>query len=406
MARLLSTLLLALLLAAPVAAQQPAGPDRSATGGATTLEDILARQRGERVDNAYRRNLKGGGPAPAEFAPGLGPLGGLSDADVWRDLRFNTADVTVSAGGEAARVLVQDSGMWWLDMRAGPLARYGAGLLGAVIALLAIFFVIRGRIRIEGEKTGRTVTRFTALERSAHWLMAGAFIVLALTGLLQLFGRQLLIPVLGKGVFADMAMASKWLHNYVAWAFMLGLVVVFVMWVAHNIPNRADLKWLARGGGMLSKGVHPPARKFNAGQKIIFWAVVVLGTSIAVSGLSLLFPFQLPLFAKTFAAMNDLGLPRLFGVAALPEHLAPHQEMQYAQLWHATLGFALMAVILAHIYIGTLGMEGAFAAMGSGQVEEQWAREHHSLWLDELKKTETPQAQVAVNDAGAGGGPA
>ncbi|WP_101068620.1 formate dehydrogenase subunit gamma [Roseovarius salinarum] len=391
MARLLSMFLLSLVLAAPVSAQDGPGlpeTDRSATGGATTLEDILARQRGEEVDNAYRRNATGDDHRPPEAAEALGPLGGLSDSEVWRDLRFNDADVTVSAGGDPARVLVQDRGMWWQQFREGPLARYGAWLLGATLVLLALFFLVRGRIRIDGEKTGHTVTRFQFIERFSHWLMAGSFILLALTGLITLFGRKLLIPAFGKAAFADVAMASKWLHNNVAWAFMLGLVMAFVLWVVHNLPDRTDLKWLAQGGGIFSKGKHPPAKKFNAGQKLIFWAVTLLGASVAASGLSLLFPFELPMFAKTFAILNDTGLPQLLGLGTLPETLAPHEEMQYAQLWHSIVAFILMAIILAHIYIGSVGMEGAFDAMGSGQVEEQWAREHHSLWLEELEEKE------------------
>jgi formate dehydrogenase subunit gamma len=153
----------------------------------------------------------------------------------------------------------------------------------------------------------------------------------------------------------------------------------------HNIPNRTDIRWLAEGGGILSKGKHPPAKKFNAGQKMIFWSVIILGGSISASGLSLLFPFELPMFAKTFAILNQTGMPELLGFGILPEQLAPHEEMQYAQLWHAIVSFVLMAIIIAHIYIGSVGMEGAYDAMGSGEVEEQWAREHHGLWLDEVK---------------------
>ena len=385
MARLLSMLLLGLLLAAPVLAQQ-AGPDRSATGGATTLEDILARQRGEPVDNAYRKNATADAQVPPASAPQLGPLGGLSDAEVWRDLRFNDADVTVSAGGAPARVLIQDSGMPWLQFRQGPLITYGGWLLLATLGLLTLFYLLRGRIRVDGPKTGRTVTRFRAVERFGHWLTAGSFVILAITGLLVLMGRKFLIPAFGHEAFSTLATASKWVHNNISWAFMLGLAMIFFMWVLHNLPNRADLKWLAMGGGIFSKGVHPPAKKFNAGQKLIFWAVIVLGGSIAASGLSLLFPYQLPMFAKTFALLNDTGLPLTLGFGALPEQLAPHQEMQLAQAWHAIVGFVLMAIILAHIYLGSLGMEGAYGAMSKGEVDEQWAREHHGLWLEELQE--------------------
>lgn len=382
------SLALCFLLALPAMAQdtpQASGPDRSATGGAQTLDDILARQRGEPVADKIRSNATGGDGA-ADMAGQLGTLGGASDAEVWRALRYGLDDVKVSAGGPEARVLIQDGGMKWLEFRKGPLATYGAWLLGGTLALLALFYLVRGKIRIDGEKTGRTVTRFQAVERFAHWLMAGSFVVLGVTGLLVLFGRMAIIPLLGHEAFSTIAVASKWVHNNISWAFMLGLVMVFFLWVMHNIPNRTDLKWLAVGGGIFTKGVHPPAKKFNAGQKMIFWSVILFGASISASGLSLLFPFELPMFAKTFAILNDMGLPQIVGLGPLPEILAPHEEMQLATLWHTIVAFLLIAIILAHIYIGSVGMEGAYDAMGSGEVEEQWAREHHGLWLEELQR--------------------
>ena len=389
MPRMILTLLLSLFLAVPLAAQEAAqapAPDRSATGGAQTLEDILARQRGERIDDSFRRNATGNPDNAAGMAGQLGTLGGASDSEVWRALRYGLDDVKVSAGGPESRVLIQDGGMRWLEFRKGPLATYGAYLLGGTLVLLALFYFVRGRIRIDGEKTGRTVTRFQAVERFGHWLMAGSFVVLAITGLLVLFGRMVVIPLLGHEAFSTLATGSKWVHNNISWAFMLGLVMVFVMWVLQNIPNRTDLKWLAMGGGMFSKGVHPPAWKFNAGQKLIFWSTIVFGASIAASGLSMLFPFELPMFAKTFQVLNETGLPQAVGYGPLPEMLAPHEEMQLATLWHTIMAFVLIAIIFAHIYIGSLGMEGAFDAMGTGEVEEQWAREHHGLWLEELQE--------------------
>jgi len=285
--------------------------------------------------------------------------------------------------------------MAWLQFREGPLAKWGGYSLLGIVALLAVFLLVRGRIRIDGERTGRTITRFNAVERFGHWLLAGSFILLGLTGLYLLFGRIGLIALMGQEAYATGAQAAIWVHNNVAWAFMAGLVLVIVMWIAQNIPNRHDLVWLAQGGGIFVKGVHPPARKFNAGQKIIFWSVVVLGLSISASGLSLLFPFELPMFAKTFAVINDLGLPGLVGMEPLPTQLAPHAEMQLAQAWHAIVAFAFMVIILAHIYIGSVGMEGAFDAMGSGEVEEQWAREHHGLWVAEMEaKAQRPPGQA------------
>lgn len=403
MSRMIMMLLLSLFLAAPVAAQEQVEtpqPDRSATGGAQTLDDILARQRGEKIDDSFRRDATGNPEDAAGMAGQLGTLGGASDSEVWRALRYGLDDVKVSSGGPEARVLIQDGGMTWLEFRNGPMATYGAYLLGGTLVLLVLFYLFRGKIRIDGAKTGRTVTRFQAVERFGHWLMAGSFVVLAITGLVVLFGRAVVIPLLGHEAFSTIAVGSKWVHNNISWAFMLGLVMVFFMWVLHNIPNRTDLKWLAVGGGIFTKGVHPPAKKFNAGQKMIFWAVIVFGASISVTGLSLLFPFELPMFAKTFAVLNQTGLPQAVGFGELPVMLAPHEEMQLATLWHSIMAFVLTAIILAHIYIGSVGMEGAFDAMGSGEVEEQWAREHHGLWLKELQeKGHAPDPGKAAHPA-------
>ena len=287
--------------------------------------------------------------------------------------------------------------MAWYEFRAGPLRTYGGYLLVGTIGLLAIFFLIRGRIRIEHGWSGILVPRFNLVERIAHWILAVSFIVLGVTGLITLFGRFGLIDLIGKEAFATIAVGSKWLAHWIAWPFMAALVVVFLLWALRNIPNRHDLVWLMKGGGIFTKS-HPPAKKFNAGQKIIFWGVMILGVSVSVSGLSLLMPFELPLFAKTFAAINATGAPGWFGYAPLPEQLTPHAEMQLAQLWHAIVAFVMMALIIAHIYIGTVGMEGAFSAMGSGKVDRNWAEEHHNLWLRELEEEGKvpPQAAAAT----------
>ena len=203
--------------------------------------------------------------------------------------------------------------------------------------------------------------------------------------------------LIGAEAFSFISIWGKWLHNYVAFAFMIGLALTFVVWIRHNFPHWRDVVWLLKGGGMFVKGSHPPAWKFNAGQKILFWLVMLGGLSLSLSGLALLFPFQTALFAKTFAAVNMLAGSR--AGANLPTQLTPIQEMQYATSWHSIVALALIVVIVAHIYIGTLGMQGAFSAMGSGQVDVNWAKEHHSLWAErEIEKME----EVAAAETGAG----
>lgn len=388
MLRLLCLLVFSLTLSVSVHAQEAEPVDRSATGGAQTLEDIMKRQDGLKLDDSFRSGVTGDPAIAAATTDQLGTLGGASDPDLWRAYRYNSAAITTQARGHAVDVLIQDGGMRWLTLREGPLLTYGGALLGGMVVLLALFYLIRGRIRIDGEKTGQTILRFKSAERFAHWLLAGSFILLGITGLISLAGRKLFIPAFGHEAFATVAIASKWVHNNVSWAFILALVLIFVFWVVHNLPDRTDINWILKGGGIFGGG-HPPAKKFNAGQKFIFWSVILLGASISVSGVSLLFPFEMPMFAITFEKLNALGLPQLVGLGELNTTLAPHEEMQYAQLWHAIVSFILMAIIIAHIYIGSVGMEGAYDAMGDGEVELQWAREHHSIWTAEMEEKQS-----------------
>jgi formate dehydrogenase subunit gamma len=383
MLRLLGLLALIWSLAVPAFAQETGDNARASTGGAQTLEDIMRRQQGIAIDDSFRSDLTGNPDAAAASSDQLGTLGGASDPDLWRALRYDSADITTQSRTPAATTLMQDGGMWWLQFREGPLLRIAVYLLGGTLLLLALFYLIRGRIRIHGEKTGRTIVRFKAIERFGHWLLASSFIVLGLTGLISLFGRKVLIPAFGHETFSSLAIISKWIHNNISWAFMIALVIIFIAWVVHNLPDKTDLRWLAKAGGLFG-GEHPPAKKFNAGQKLIFWAVILLGGSISLSGLSLLFPFEFNLFSHTFSTLNALGVPGWVGAGDLPYPLSPQEEMQYAQLWHALVSLILTAIIFAHIYLGSVGMEGAFDAMGKGEVEEQWAREHHSIWAQEV----------------------
>ncbi|WP_186398962.1 formate dehydrogenase subunit gamma [Stappia sp. P2PMeth1] len=326
-------------------------------------------------------------PAPESPVQGQVPgntRGTVSDTDLWRAVRQGVAG-SVSIPDRNAATLVQSEGELWRSIRNGPLALYGSWALLATVVALSLFFAIRGRIRIEHGRSDRTITRFVAVERFGHWLLAISFIVLALTGLNVMYGRYVLLPLIGPDAFGAITMFGKYLHNYLAFAFMAGLVIVFLMWVRHNLPDRTDIKWVLQGGGVLSRRLHPPAKKFNAGQKVIFWLTILCGVSISLSGWTLLFPYTTHFFSGTFEVVNTV-----FG-SELPTALTPLQEQQLASLWHSIMSVFLICVILAHIYIGTIGMEGAFDAMGSGEVDLNWAKEHHSLWVDEVMAREGEQ---------------
>lgn len=344
--------------------------------------------------------LETAGPALAQDSgavPGEA-LGNTSDSEFWRAVRSGEQG-TVSIPDKQAAVMIQSEGEEWRNLRNGPISNFGGWVLIGTVVLLAAFFTARGRIKIDSGFSGKLIERFNSLERFAHWLTAGSFIILGITGLNTMYGRYLFggAPAtpgefgIGHSFFAATVYYGKLAHNFLAFAFMLGLVLILVLWVKHNIPNALDLKWIGQAGGLFSKDVHPQAKKFNAGQKLIFWTVIVGGASMSLSGIALMFPYSFEMFGATFGALNAIGF-------AFPSEFTAIEEMQLSQLWHAIVAVVMIAIILAHIYIGSLGMEGAFDAMGNGMVDENWAREHHSLWVAEVKG----EAPSTENDAGSG----
>ena len=251
--------------------------------------------------------------------------------------------------------LIQPAGRDWRDFQRSKLPIIGGVAILGMLVLLAIFLMVRGRIRVDHGFSGIKILRFASFERFTHWLTASCFIVLALSGLNISFGRILIMPLFGAEAFATMSTYAKYAHDYLAFPFMLGLVVMFLIWIKDNIPGMVDLEWIKQGGGILSNGQHPPAKRFNAGQKGIFWIVIIGGSLMSLSGWFLLFPY-------------------------LPANVT---MMQFWTVIHAVIAMLFIAAMLAHIYIGSIGMEGAFDAMGTGEVDLNWAREHHSLWVAE-----------------------
>lgn len=254
-----------------------------------------------------------------------------------------------------ARNLIQPAGRDWRDFQRSQLPIIGGVAIFGMLAILVIFLMVRGRIRPEHGFAGRTILRFASFERFVHWVTASCFIVLALSGLNISFGRILVLPVFGANAFATMSGYAKIAHDFLAFPFMLGVLLMFLIWIKDNIPGKVDWQWLKDGGGILKKGVHPPAKRFNAGQKGIFWIVVIGGALMGVSGWYMLFPYL----------------------------LSNVTDMQVWTVIHAVIAMLFIAAMMAHIYIGSIGMEGAFDAMGTGEVDLNWAKEHHSLWVEE-----------------------
>jgi formate dehydrogenase subunit gamma len=266
-----------------------------------------------------------------------------------------------------SQVLEQPAGRDWRQFQQVTLRWIGAIAILGMLAVLLLFYLIRGMVRIEAGRSGRTLVRFNSFERFVHWLTASSFVVLAVTGLNITFGKDLLTPLIGPEAFASWSQWAKYAHNYLSFPFTIGVVLILLMWIAWNFPSGADVRWIKEGGGLIGNK-HPPARRFNAGQKLIYWFVVLGGGAAAVTGYLLLFPFY---------ATDVSG-------------------MQLAQMVHGIVGLLFVAVMLAHIYIGSIGMQGAFEAMGKGEVDVNWAQQHHSLWLaKEVEKGRVAGGSVA-----------
>jgi len=263
---------------------------------------------------------------------------------------------SISIPDEKLSVLVQPQGREWREFRSYWLRIVAGTLALGMLALLILFYLFRGTIRIHAGRSGRMVPRFGGVDRFAHWTTAVSFLIMAVTGLIITFGRPLLIPLIGHEAFTTTAYASTFLHNFFSVPFTLGLILIFFLWIRDNLPEKSDWIWLKTMGGILDKrGEHPEAGRFNAGQKGVFWAVVLGGGALTISGVLLMLPFSV-------TGING---------------------MQILHVVHGVVASLMIAVILAHIYIGTIGMEGAFDAMGRGVVDENWAKEHHSRWYEE-----------------------
>lgn len=277
-------------------------------------------------------------------------------SETWREARKGLEGTTTFSGVDRG-VLIQSEGEVWREVRNRAVTNVMAWVMGGVIIALLAFHLVFGRAKLE-ERTGRKILRWPAFDRVVHWVVAITFIVLAITGLSILYGRAVLIPVMGKEAFAAYAAVAKVVHNYTTIVFTAGLGVMLLMWIPQNFLKSHDLEWFRQGGGYLKKGVHPPAGFVNAGEKIWFWILFIGGITVVVSGFYLLFPnFE-------------------FG----------RQTNQLANVVHSVSGIFLTAVMFGHIYLGTLGNEGTFEGMINGEVDEAWARQHHKLWYDEVRQ--------------------
>jgi formate dehydrogenase subunit gamma len=356
-------------------ATQPAAPPQSsgvvtpapaATGGiqGQNIFDVAPDASNEpnyaKQSNGERAKVQPGNNAPMWRQVGQGVTGYSSLPKSQAPEAGNLIQPFVQYPGSR----LTNAGEAWRQVRNNWLIPYGGAFLLIVLGAIALFYLAKGRIMLHGAETGRKIERFTPFERSAHWANAIAFSILAISGLVMAFGKFFLLPVIGGTLFGWLAYALKNMHNFAGPLFAVSLVIVIVTFARDNLPSRGDLNWLLKGGGLLS-GTEVPSHRFNAGEKLIFWGgVLFLGLVVVASGL----------------VLNHL----------VPGLIYERSTMQIAHMVHAVATTLMVAMFIAHIYIGTLGMEGAYGAMRSGYVDETWAKEHHELWYDDVKAGHIP----------------
>ena len=353
-----------LLLGASVWAQSAPAAEPSALGVKSAnilqLSDADSRADYQDQNNAQRGQVQPGNNAPMWRQVGQGVTGYSSLPLSQAPEAGNLIQKFVQYPGSR----LTNAGEAWRQVRNNWLIPYGGSLLLIVVGALALFYWRKGTLELHGAETGRKIERFTPFERSAHWANAIAFVALAVSGVVMAFGKFFIQPVIGTTLFGWLTYALKNIHNFAGPLFAVSLVIVFVTFLRDNLPRAEDITWLLKGGGLLSAH-EVPSHRFNAGEKLVFWGgVFFLGLIVVVSGLVL-----------------DKVVPGLVYERA---------TMQISHMVHATATVLMMAMFMGHIYMGTIGMRGAYSAMRTGYVDETWAREHHELWYKDIQAGKIP----------------
>ena len=358
--------------AAPATAAAPAPADNSLGVKSANIFQIApgadADPKYKDQTNAERGQVQPGNNAPMWRSVGQGVSGYSSLPKSQAPEAGNLIQPFVQYPGSR----LASAGESWRQVRNNIIIPYGAALLLIAVGAMALFYFSKGTIELHGQETGRKIERFTPFERSAHWANAIAFVTLAISGIVIAYGKYFLLPIMGGTLFGWLSFALNNVHNFAGPLFAVSLVVVFITFVKDNLPSKDDVVWLLKGGGLFS-GTEVPSHRFNAGEKVVFWGgVLLLGAIVVGSGLVL-----------------DMLLPGL---------IYERGTMQIASMIHGVAALFMMAMFIGHIYMGTIGMRGAYKAMREGYVDETWAKEHHELWYDDVKSGKIPAQRSAASN--------
>lgn len=303
--------------------------------------------------------------SPPVAAQGSTAVPGWNNPPAWGTVSERPQFTTVP--GVDTNRLIQGAGREWRAFRNGPLTQIGGWLIVAALAVVIVLYLVKGSAKLHDPPTGRLIERFNAVERASHWVMAISFVLLAITGIVILFGKHIILPWLGYTGFSWLTIVSKNIHNFVGPLFIFSLLVMFLLYVRDNLFRSYDWKWLGGAGKAFTRDEVPSGR-FNAGEKVWFWlGIVILGIVVSVTGLVLDFP--------NWNQGREL--------------------MQQVNVIHGIAAIIFIAFSFGHIYLGTVGVEGAYRGMRDGYVDETWAREHHALWYEEVRQGKRREKFVA-----------
>ncbi|MGR5117458.1 formate dehydrogenase subunit gamma [Vibrio astriarenae] len=293
----------------------------------------------------------------------------MAGADFWRQVRQGETGTTSSTFPEHG-MLISTPGQTWYILKEKWMSPAGAVAIFGSIAMVTLMYIVVGPLKLSAPRTGRKIKRWSRMDRALHWSMAFTFLTLAFSGLMLVYGKHFLKPYIPTELWGFIIQLAKDYHNYIGPIFYVLLLGILIKWWRKSIPSKVDLQWMLKLGGMVGKhkGSHPSAEFSNAGEKILFWMLIVVGTVVAFSGLVLDFP----IFGQT------------------------RRDMELSNLVHMLAALILICGFVFHIYIGLFGMEGALEGMVTGEVDETWAKEHHDIWYEEVKAKEGTETSDSV----------
>ncbi|NMP17261.1 formate dehydrogenase subunit gamma [Thalassotalea sp. Y01] len=290
---------------------------------------------------------------------------GVTEVQDWSALGSTTTGFTLSQSTFHPQA-INPYDLQLINMRSDMLAPGFIVAFFGMIVVFTLFSVINGASKVQGGMSGKSIKRWSTYDVFIHWLCALPCILLIFSGMTLLAGRYYIEPNVGNSTWASMIYYAKASHDVLVYPFVIGWLLICVSWLKDQWPKMYDISWFKAGGGYINfgpmKGKHPDSGFVNAGEKIWFWCLALAGVLLVASGIVLMFPTQ-------------LDVSRTLSVLAL--------------IVHASSALVIAAFAVVHIFMATVLAPGTLSAMTTGYVDENWAKQHHNLWFDEINANNT-----------------